>query len=310
MKIKCLSILSFILALSLALSSCSFINSPSSGPDNAIDLETIPPYNGVAYVVINNNEPFFTDEEKSITESFERYSELDSLGRCGPAVACVGTDIMPTEDREDLYVEPSGWVQRKYDGVWLYNRCHLIGFQLTGENNNEKNLVTGTDFMNKNHDGMLGFENMVADYIKDTENHVMYRVTPIYEGIYDLVAKGIQIEAYSVEDEGDGICFNVYCYNVQPGIVINYYDGTSRRATDPDVPSDTPDDENKEGCYILNKSSKKIHKDTCKSASSISEQNKAEFTGVLEIVTKEDGSVVAIVNGVEYSGCGSCKPLD
>ena len=165
------------------------------------------------------------------TSSFERYAPLDSLGRCGVAYANIGKDIMPTEERGSIgMVKPSGWHSIRYenvDGKYLYNRCHLIGYQLSAENANTSNLITGTRYLNIQ--GMLPFENMVADYIRETGNHVLYRVTPIYEGD-NLVASGVLMEAYSVEDEGDGICFNVYCYNVQPGIVIDYATGASALA--------------------------------------------------------------------------------
>lgn len=192
-----------------------------------ISLSNIPEYSGSPYVVINNNVPFFEDLELT-TSSFEKYSELDDLGRCSVAIACVGKDLMPTEDRGSIgSVKPTGWHTVKYDeidGKYLYNRCHLIGFQLTGENANTKNLITGTRYLNT--EGMLPFENMVADYVKETNNHVMYRVTPIF--IDDnLLASGVVIEAKSVEDNGEGILFNVYCYNVQPGIKIDYATGDS-----------------------------------------------------------------------------------
>ncbi len=188
-------------------------------------LEELEAYSGDAYVVLNNNEPLFTDEEL-VTTSYETYSELDNLGRVGVAVACIGLDLMPTEERGSISeVTPTGWVQASYDIVdagWLYNRCHLIGWQLSGEDANEQNLITGTRYLNI--EGMLSFENMVADYVEETGNHVMYRVTPHFEGD-NLLANGLQIEAYSVEDEGEGICFHVYCYNVQPGITILYETG-------------------------------------------------------------------------------------
>lgn len=194
----------------------------------SFDLTTIPEFDGVnAYVVLNNNEPEF-EEGNFIAEAFEEYSELDYLGRCGPAFANIGIEIMPTEERGEIgQVKPSGWQTVKYDNVdgkYLYNRCHLIGYQLTGENANEKNLITGT--RNMNVEGMLPFENMVANYIDATENHVLYRVTPIFEE-ENLVASGVQIEAKSVEDNGEGLCFNVYIYNVQPGITIDYRNGQS-----------------------------------------------------------------------------------
>lgn len=196
-----------------------------------ITLETIPEYDSTPYCVINNNEPFFTDEE--ITDvSFETYNELDYLGRCTSAIASVGVDLMPTEDRESISaVYPTGWVQADYDiisSAYLYNRCHLIGFQLTGENANERNLITGTRYMNV--DGMLPFENMIADYVKETENHVYFRVTVIFEDD-NLLASGVLMEAKSVEDNGEGVCFNIFCYNVQPGITIDYTTGESYLTT-------------------------------------------------------------------------------
>lgn len=193
-----------------------------------IALADIPAYSGSPYVVINDNTPYFTDAQCTIF-SFEYYSELDDLGRCGVTYASVGKDIMPTEDRESIgHVKPTGWQSTKYDvveGKYLYNRCHLIGFQLTGENANKKNLITGTRSMNV--DGMLPFENMVADYVSETGNHVMYRVTPLYEND-NLVAAGVLMEAKSVEDNGEGVLFNVFVYNVQEGIVIDYATGESR----------------------------------------------------------------------------------
>ncbi len=194
-------------------------------------LPMVPEFTDQPYVVINNNVPFFTEEEKATQDVFEYYSELDSLGRCGMAIANVCKELMPTGERGNIgQVKPSGWQTAKYDhvdGNYLYNRCHLIGFQLTGENANEKNLITGTRYMNV--DGMLPFENMIDDYVDETENHVLYRVTPVFEG-EELVARGVLMEAYSVEDEGEGICFNVYVYNNQPDVVIDYATGESRLA--------------------------------------------------------------------------------
>lgn len=196
----------------------------------SFDLTTIPEYINEPYVVLNNNEPEFSEEDYT-TGAFEKYSELDVLGRCGPAFANVCKATMPTEERETLDYEPTGWKQKQYNGEYLYNRCHLIGYQLTAENDNEKNLITGTRYMNV--EGMLPFENRVAEYIKNQEenenNHVLYRVTPIYEG-ENLLASGVQIEAKSVEDNGESICFNVYVYNVQPGITIDYSTGESKLA--------------------------------------------------------------------------------
>lgn len=196
----------------------------------SFDLNSIPEFKDVPYVVLNDNKPNF-DESNLTTDSFEKYSELDSFGRCGIAFANISLDTMPdeNEERESISsVEPSGWLNKKYDivdGGYLYNRCHLIGYQLSAENANELNLITGTRYMNT--EGMLPFENQIADYIKETRNHVLYRVTPIYEG-NNLVASGVQLEAMSIEDNGAGICFNVYCYNVQPGITIDYSTGESK----------------------------------------------------------------------------------
>ena len=195
------------------------------------DLENIPEYNGEAYIYLNDNVPEFTDEEKS-TQVFESYSNLDSLGRCGVAFANVSKETMPTEDRESIgQVKPSGWHTVKYDivsGKYLYNRCHLIGFQLAGENANEKNLITCTRTMNV--EGMLPFENQVAEYVKKTNHHVLYRVTPIFEE-NNLVASGVQIEASSVEDKCGEVCFNVFVYNIEDGITIDYLTGKSKLAT-------------------------------------------------------------------------------
>ncbi len=187
----------------------------------------IPQYEGNPYIVINNNMPNFTEEDFK-AESFENYSELDSLGRCSIAYANLSKETMPKEDDErgDISsVIPTGWVQQKYNGEYLYNRCHLIGYQLSDEDANQQNLITGTRYFNVT--GMLPFENQVADYIEKNENnHVLYRVTPNFEGD-NLLASGVQIEAYSIEDKGQGICFNVYIYNVQPGVTIDYATGKS-----------------------------------------------------------------------------------
>lgn len=202
-----------------------------TGPESSsFSVTKMPEYSGEPYVVINENEPDFSKEDIT-EESFESYSELDELGRCQTAYANIGQDLMPTEERGSIgRVKPTGWQTVKYDSVdgkYLYNRCHLIGYQLTAENANEKNLITGTRYMNV--DGMLPFENMVADYVKETGNHVLYRVDPVFED-EDLLAKGVQMEAWSVEDEGEGVCYNVFVYNVQPGIEIDYATGASRQA--------------------------------------------------------------------------------
>ena len=189
--------------------------------------ENLPAYTGKASIPINDSKPFFTKEEITI-DIFEEYSELDTLGRCGVAFANVCQEIMPTEERGSIgSIRPSGWHTVKYDVIadrYLYNRCHLIGYQLAGENANEKNLITGTRYLNV--EGMLPWENLVATYVEETGNHVLYRVTPYFEE-ENLVASGVLMEAYSVEDNGEGVCFNVYCYNVQPGITIDYKTGES-----------------------------------------------------------------------------------
>ncbi len=199
----------------------------SESAPEIISPADVPEYAGIPYVEINGNEPGFSEKELS-EESFEEYGELDDLGRCGMVCASVGEDLMPDEKRGKIgQVRPTGWHTVKYDNVdgkYLYNRCHLIGYQLSGENANEKNLITGTRYMNV--EGMLPFENMVADYVKETDNHVMYRVVPVFEGD-NLLASGVQMEAMSVEDGGEGISYNVYVYNVQPGIDIDYATGES-----------------------------------------------------------------------------------
>lgn len=257
-------------------------------------MESIPEYSGEPYIVLNNNEPDF-DEEYFTTESFETYSDLDSLGRCGVAFANVGKDIMPTEERGSIsQVKPTAWHSVKYDcvdGKHLYNRCHLIGFQLTGENANEKNLITGTRYLNVV--GMLPFENMVADYVKETNNHVLYRVTPVFEGD-NLLAKGVQIEAESVEDNGEDILFNVFCYNNQPGIVLDYKTGESKQATAEDDDFSANDDTVK---YILNTNSKKFHELDCSSVSTMKKDSKQEFVGTRKQLEAQG-----------YTPCGICKP--
>lgn len=197
----------------------------TSQSNTYISIEDIPEYSGQVYVTINNNMPYFEKSEYT-TEAFEEYSELDNLGRCGVAYANICKEILPTEERGDISdVKPTGWVQAKYEGEYLYNRCHLIGHQLAGEDANELNLITGTRYFNVS--GMLPFENQVAEYIeKNIDNHVLYRVTPVFEGD-NLLATGVEIEAYSVEDNGLGVCFNVFVYNVQPGINIDYKTGKS-----------------------------------------------------------------------------------
>ena len=257
----------------------------------AIYLDDIPPFSGEPYVAVNGNEPSFLPGEMT-TSSYEVYSPLDALGRCGVASACVGVDLMPTEERESIgQVKLSGWQTVKYDcvdGKYLYNRCHLIGFQLTGENANKQNLITGTRYMNV--EGMLPFENMVADYVKETGNHVLYRVTPIYDGDA-LVAGGVQMEALSVEDEGKGVSFNVYVYNSQPGVEIDYATGESwlEGGDRPETPAET--------AYVLNTSSKKFHLPDCAGASTIKAENREEYSGAREELVEQG-----------YKPCGTCKP--
>ena len=249
----------------------------------------VPAYTNQGYVEVNGNIPFFTPNQY-VTESYEYYSPLDSLGRCGTAVASIGRDIMPTEDRESISsVKPTGWHSVSYPDVGvssLYNRSHLIAFQLTGENANRENLISGTQYMNQTV--MTRFENMVADYIKETDNHVLYRVTPVFTG-NNLVADGVLMEAWSVEDNGDGICYCVYLYNVQPGVEINYATGESK-LVGIEVPDDAPQ-------YILNTNTKKFHKPTCSNAATISDKNRKESYD-----TREE----LIAEGYKPGGC--CNP--
>lgn len=221
------------------------LNYNNSNTDTSnITIDNIPVYSGEDYIIINNNIPNFSSSDLT-TNSFEEYSPLDSLGRCGVAFANIGTDIMPTEKRESISsVKPSGWQSVKYDiveGKYLYNRSHLIGYQLTAENANDRNLITGTRYFNATL--MLPYENMVADYIKETNNHVLYRVTPVYEG-NNLIATGVQIEAKSVEDNGEGIEFNVFIYNVQPGITIDYATGNSYLSDEEPTNNESSSDSN------------------------------------------------------------------
>lgn len=249
----------------------------------------VPAYTNQGYVEVNGNIPFFTPNQY-VTESYEYYSPLDSLGRCGTVVASIGLDIMPTEERESISsVKPTGWHSVAYPDVGvtsLYNRSHLIAFQLTGENANRENLITGTQYMNQTV--MTRFENMVADYITETGNHVLYRVTPIFTG-NNLVADGVLMEGWSVEDNGDGICYCVYLYNVQPGIEINYATGDSR-LLEIEVPDDAPN-------YILNTNTKKFHKPTCSNAASISDKNRKESYDTREALIAEG-----------YKAAGCCNP--
>ncbi len=202
------------------------VNGALEQPEVTYDSTKIPDYQGEPYVVLDNNEPHF-EEEYLIPNSFEIYSGLDSLGRVGVAFANIGIDIMPTGERESISsIHPTGWHSVQYDGVSLYNRCHLIAFQLTGESANKENLMTCTHSMNQKV--MTDFESEVAKYVKKTENHVLYRVTPVYEG-NNLLAKGVVMEALSVEDHGEGIKFHVFVYNVEDGIEIDYQTGESKK---------------------------------------------------------------------------------
>lgn len=259
---------------------------------SSFSMENIPEFNDEPYVTINNNMPDFNEGDYTTT-SYEEYGELDNLGRCTVCIANIGVDIMPTEERGSIgKVKPTGWQSTKYDnidGKYLYNRCHLIGYQLTAENANEKNLITGTRYLNV--DGMLPFENLVADYVRITENHVLYRVTPIFEGD-ELVARGVQMEAYSIEDDGKGVCFNAYCYNNQPGIQIDYTTGKSSAISS----SDNYDDENDKATYIINTSTKKFHNPDCKNAQDIKNENKKTYTGSRANLIK---------NG--YTPCQTCN---
>ena len=286
-----------LLSLTLLFGGCSpdsSSESPSQTSDReaSYNLESIPEYTGDPYVVINENVPFFTESDFT-EEAFETYSDLDELGRCGATFANVGKETMPTEERGQIgMIKPSGWQTVKYDcvdGKYLYNRCHLIGYQLSAENANEKNLITGTRYLNVS--GMLPFENKVADYIKETGNHVLYRVTPIYQD-KNLVASGVLMEAQSVED--DTIRFCVYCYNVQPGIQIDYATGKSSLAAGSEEASKAPD---QEATYILNENSKKIHTPDCPSIQDTKPKNRKEYHGSLQELL-DDG----------YTGCKNCNP--
>lgn len=278
-----------------SIQSAEDVSPQHAGTETQFSYGSIPVYSGSPYVAVNENIPFFTDEELT-TQSFETYSELDSLGRCGVTYACIGQDLMPTEDRESISeVTPSGWNNKEYDfvdGGWLYNRCHLIGFQLTGENANEKNLITGTRSMNV--DGMLLFENMTADYIKETGNHVMYRVTPVFEGD-ELVPRGVLMEGKSVEDNGEGILFNVFVYNVQPGVEIDYMTGDSKLAEADG--SEGSEQAFAEGEYVLNTNTKKFHMPNCSSVADMDEDNREKFSGSRNELMD-----------MGYEPCGRCNP--
>lgn len=301
-RITAFLLIFFIVGSVPGLSGCSSKKAGNSGAAASVSAQTDMAsfaYDGKPYVVINDNDPDFTDADMTTT-SFESYGELDGLGRCTTAFANIGKDLMPTEKSGSIgEVKPTGWQMAKYDNVdgkYLYNRCHLIGYQLTGENANAKNLITGTRYLNV--DGMLPFENMVADYIKETGNHVLYRVTPVFSGD-NLVASGVHMEAESVEDNGDGILFNVYCFNAQPGIAIDYATGDSHQ--DDSIVADaskstTAADANVQ-TYILNTNTKKFHKESCNSAKSMDASNKKIYTGSRQELID-----------MGYEACGVCKP--
>lgn len=299
---------SILLSLSFVLGACSQsagsqqteVNTELSGEkgtgspeQSSFDLSQVPAYSGEPYVVVNNNIPFFKDSDLT-TEAFEKYSDLDSLGRCGAAYANVCQEIMPTEKRGAIgMVKPTGWQTVKYDwvdGKYLYNRCHLIGYQLSGENANEKNLITGTRYLNV--DGMLPFENLVADYVHETDHHVLYRVTPVFENS-DLVASGVLMEAQSVED--DDVLFCVYCYNVQPKVTIDYATGESHASEDTNIQETSQS--TGEQTYIVNENTKKFHLPSCSSVKDMNSGNKREFTGDRQELLDE-----------EYSACKTCHP--
>lgn len=263
-------------------------------------LSQVPKYNGEASVEVNGNKPYFTAKEKKNTKSFESYHKLDKLGRCGVAHANVCKDTMPTEERGAIgSVKPTGWHTVKYNGIvdgnYLYNRCHLIAYCLTAENANKKNLITGTRYLNI--EGMLPYETMVANYVDRTGNHVLYRVTPVFKG-NNLLASGVLMEGYSVEDKGKGIKFCVYAYNVQPDIKIDYKTGDSKLISDKrkNTGNNSSDQETKQ-TYIVNLNTKKFHKPNCRSVSSMSERNKKTYKGKRSSL---------INNG--YSPCKICNP--
>ena len=301
-RITAFLLIFFIVGSVPGLSGCSSKKAGNSGAAASVSAQTDMAsfaYDGKPYVVINDNDPDFTDADMTTT-SFESYGELDGLGRCTTAFANIGKDLMPAEKRGPIgEVKPTGWQTAKYDNVdgkYLYNRCHLIGYQLTGENANAKNLITGTRYLNV--DGMLPFENMVADYIKETNNHVLYRVTPVFSGD-NLVASGVQMEAESVEDNGDGILFNVYCFNAQPGIAIDYATGNSHQddSVVADASKSTTAAEANVQTYVLNTNTKKFHKESCNSAKSMDASNKKIYTGSRQEIID-----------MGYEACGVCKP--
>lgn len=291
------ALIAVIFLVAASVTACTLLRSSVKENETTVpsDTQTEEPY-----IKVNGNVPRFSDEEKKTAAAFENYSDLDALGRCGVAFACVGKETMPTEERGPIgSIKPSGWHSVKYDfvdGKYLYNRCHLIGYQLTAENANEKNLITGTRYLNTK--GMLPFENMVADYVKETGNHVLYRVTPVFEG-KNLVASGVYMEAYSVEDDGDGICFYVYVFNRQPGVKIDYLTGDSvADGTVESASGETTSAEKEETkTYVLNISNGKFHLPDCDSVKKMKGENKQ----IMKCKRSE------LINA-GYSPCGSCKP--
>lgn len=271
-----------------------------SAPSEAageIDIADIPEYSGSPYVEVSGNAPSFTDAD--LSSPAETYTPLDSLGRCGSAMAIVSRETMPTEERGSIgMVKPSGWHTVRYDDLisdrYLYNRCHLIGYQLTAENANERNLITGTRYLNV--EGMLPFENEVARYVESTGNRVLYRVTPVFVGD-ELVARGVQMEAQSVEDGGAGVSFNVFCHNVQPGIQIDYQTGQSRRSQDAGSTGESSSIQPSadQVMYVLNVNSGKFHLPDCPSVSKMSDRNKREVTSTIDQMVAEG-----------YSPCANC----
>lgn len=291
------ALIAVIILVAASVTACTLLRSSVKENETTVpsDTQTEEPY-----IKVNGNVPRFSDEEKKTAAAFENYSGLDTLGRCGVAFACVDKETMPTEERGPIgSIKPSGWHSVKYDfvdGKYLYNRCHLIGYQLTAENANEKNLITGTRYLNTK--GMLPFENMVADYVKETGNHVLYRVTPVFEG-KNLVASGVYMEAYSVEDDGEGICFYVYVFNRQPGVKIDYLTGDSvADGTVESASGETTSAEKEETkTYVLNISNGKFHLPACDSVKKMKEENKQ----IMKCKRSE------LINA-GYSPCGSCKP--
>lgn len=275
-------LLSLLLVFSTFLGGCSYLKDSdldlfSPADEKSIqqaDASSIPDYDGSPYLALNNNEPNFTQEEKESLEPFVKFSDLDSLGRVQTAFMLAGPETLAKESRKDISrVRPTGFVQKQYEfveGKALYNRSHLLAHSLCGENDNEKNLMTGTRYFNAS--SMQLFENMILDYIKETGNHVLYRVTPVFEGD-NLVAKGVIMEGYSVEDHGQGISFNEFCYNVQPGVVIDYKTGESHK-------EDQEDNSQPIEHYILNTNTKKYHLASCPNAASIKEKNKSDYIGI------------------------------